>query len=226
MGIASTIGLISGDTGVNAPSSSKVSKDYLGLLQGYRRGVQPLFDTFAKYAPQYAKTALSNFGDSIPTLTDIARSINPEQTDLLRSLTSRAQEGLDAGANLDPALAHIFEQSVRGGQASRGLGFGPSDVLQESSALTEFANSLRQQRQDFAGEVAGMNNQFDISPILSGAGALTAGAGSQLLSPGNSLNLLSLPYQGRLSAATSTAANKAGLYNTIDQSSSQLISSL
>jgi hypothetical protein len=91
---------------------------------------------------------------------------DPQQAALMGELNSEALSGLQQGANLDPSLARQVSQSVRAGQAARGLGLGPSDVADEALFTGLQAQQLRQQRQGFATQVAGMNAQQSVDPLL------------------------------------------------------------
>lgn len=91
---------------------------------------------------------------------------NPEQAKLMASLSQQAQEGLDAGASLDPSLRREVQQSIRSGQASRGFGMGMGDLAAEATMTGLQANQLRQQRQGFAGNVVGLQKQVGMDPFM------------------------------------------------------------
>lgn len=245
MGIASLAGLLSGAGDVDAPNTGSVRNDYRGLLRGYLNSQGKILETEQKYRPGYDALTASSIGSLTPALAgvldqnaggiaNLVRGISPSQTALLEKLTNQADQGLDAGASLDPSLKHVTQQSIRGGQAARGLGYSPADVLQESTALTSLGNSLRQERQGFASNVAGMNNAYETQPTLSllsnllaGTAGLSTKSSSPTLTPTSlSGQLLTMPYQGRLSAATSSAANNTGLYQSMDSNQSSFISGL
>lgn len=104
-------------------------------------------------------------------------------------LTKSASEQLGAGASLDPSLKAVTEQSIRGGQAARGLGYGPSDVLEESRSLTSLGDQLRQERQGFGMNVAGANAAYNmpLMSMLSGQSAAPGAAGSEAKTSGPTL---------------------------------------
>jgi hypothetical protein len=130
-----------------------------------------------EYAPQVTRTLREASGNA--GITD--------------RLTAQAIEGLDAGAGMDPTLANEISQGVRSGQAARGFGFGMPDVVTEAFARGERGNQLRQQRQQFAGQVAGINQATGGDPLMailgrpSGTTALTPGVAGQAqgMSPGS-----------------------------------------
>lgn len=235
-GLESEIGALAGEGNVKAPSTRAVGADYQHLLGSYEGGIPGLFAAQSQYQPMYTDLTLKDWQRIIPTLSNamsqiapqaggIVRSMDPGQSGLLDTLRRQAGEGLDAGASLDPGLQRLFQQSVRGGQAARGMGFGPSDVFGESLGMTQFGEQMRERRQQFGlqTEQAGQPQSDAMLRVLLGipaaAGQVAAGAGSQFLSPGSSANLLSLPYQGRLAAATASAANKTSLTNTSSNNS-------
>lgn len=244
MGIASLGGILSGAGNVSAPNTRGVGKDYSNLLNSYLGGSGAIFNNQATYQPQYDQLNLSQLLQTIPQLTNsltsnagsasnIVRSINPGQTGLLDSLTKSATDQLGAGASLDPDLQKLFEQSSRGAQAARGLGYGPSDAFNESLGMTQFGNDLRTQRENFAGNVAGMNNQYETTPALNlltqipgMAMSVNGSSGPSLAPPSLTGQFLTMPYQGRLQAAGQTAANNTGLYQSMDSNSNSFISGL
>lgn len=244
MGIASLGGILSGAGDVSSPGSKGPGKDFAGLLRAFLGGSGDVFNNQATYQPQYEQLGVTGMGNQAPTIAkilsglatgagDTVRSISPGQTSLLSSLTKSAGDQLDAGASLDPQLQRLFQQSQRGAEASRGMGRGPSDVFNESLGLTSFGNDLRTQREQFAGGVAGMNNQFETVPALQQLNTILAqynankgGAGPSLAPPAMTSQFLTVPYQGRLQAAGQTAANNTGLYQSMDSNQSSFIGGL
>lgn len=246
MGLASLGGILSGAGDVSAPRISGaggVGQAYKSLLNAFGKSQAGIFNTQQTYQPKYDALQASSLASLVPALsgilnqqmpgaTNLIRGVNPGQTALLDTMTNQAQQGLDSGAALDPSLARVATQAIRGGQAARGLGYGPSDVLQESSALTQLGDSLRQERQNYASNVAGMNNQYQTQPSLSllqglmSGGAGLMGGGPSLTPTSLSSQLLTMPYQGKLQANMATASNNTGLYQSMDQNSNSFISGL
>jgi len=222
MGVGGLITGIMGATGAypkaSVPGAGRVTKDYLGLVKGYEQAQPDIFATESKYQPMYTDLALSNLARAIPSFSNIlsgaapgaagvVRGVNPGQTRLLDTLTSQAQEGLDAGTSLDPGLERLFSQSVRGGQASRGLGFGPSDVLQESLGVTNLGQQLRQYRQGFAGNVSNLGFNEETAPTLGlltdlvgGGGKVASSSGPSLFPSNQSYDLFNTAYNARAAA--------------------------
>lgn len=229
---------------MKSPNTAPTGKDFTALLNSFLSGSGAAYNNQATYQPQYEQLGINGMQSQLPSISSIlsglapqasatVNSINPGQTKLLDSLTKTATDQLDQGANLDPDLQRLFQQSSRGADAARGLGFGPSDAFRESLGMTSFGNDLRTQREGFAGTVAGINNQDSTMPamqmlntILAQYDANKAGAGPSLAPPSLTSNFLTMPYQARLQAKGQTAANNTGLYQSMDSNSNSFISGL
>ena len=128
-----------------------------------------------------------------PSYIATERAANPQAAGLLDTLTSNTNRDLSYGTNLTPAQQVQFNQSVRGGEAARGMGFGPSDVFNESLQESGYGQNLYQQRMQAAqslvpqlqsfygdptGAISGMNSGAGMSASslssLAGAGAAPA----------------------------------------------------
>jgi hypothetical protein len=241
MGVGGLITGIMGATG-GAPSSSppntgRVGKDYLSLVNAYSKGAPTVFNTEQTYKPQYSDLDLSVLAKAMPSLTGmmgasspdisaLVRSINPGQTNLMDSLTRSATDQLNAGSSLDPDLTRLFQQSTRGAQASRGMGFGPSDAFNESLGLTQFGNDLRTQREQFAGNVAGMNNQYETAPALNlltqlpqMGQAISQGSVPSIIPSSESSDLMSTAYNARAASNIGNANAQTAMmqgFNSFD----------
>jgi hypothetical protein len=244
MGIASLGGLLSGAGDVRTPGAKQTGQAFRGLLNNYVKGLPAILGAQQKFGPQFNALNLSNLGTTttglsgilsgaLPGAGSLVGNANPGQANLLGQLTQSAGQQLGAGAALDPALARVTQQSIRGGQAARGMGYGPADTLQESSAITSLGDQLRQERQNFAGNVAGMNNQYETQPtlsmlmnLLSSAGTNNATSGPTLVPQSLSSQLMTMPYMAKLQANTTGANNSTSLYQSMDNNSNSFISGL
>ncbi len=92
-----------------------------------------------------------------PRAAEAARAADPRQEALLDLLNENAITELQAGASLDPSLRREVQQSVRQGQAARGMGYGVGDVSTEALFSGQAAEALRRNRQQFASNVVGIN---------------------------------------------------------------------
>lgn len=92
---------------------------------------------------------------------------NPDVEALLSELSRQSLGELQMGAELDPSLRREVSQSVRAGQAARGMGYGPNDVYLEAMTRGQAGEAMRQQRRSNAAATAGLGmqwsrqNQFD-----------------------------------------------------------------
>lgn len=201
MGLGGLVNGIMGATGnspkIGTPNPTGVGKDFSGLLQAYINGQPDILTAEQTYKPQYAKLEQS----LLPGGVDALRKATPGASSLIDKLTQSASEQLNSGANLDPALRQVTEQSLRGGQAARGLGFGPSDAVTESTALTGLGNTLRQQRQGFAGSTAALG----LSSYLPAAMQMTGSAGPTIVNPSAVYDMFNTAYNAK---ASSNIANQ------------------
>jgi len=157
-----------------------------GLLDIYEKTVYPTLSRLDE-ADRRARVAtdLSLIQTEAPKVTQALREASGT-AGLVSSLEKAAQEGLDAGAGLDPSLANEVEQGVRAGQAARGFGFGAPDAVAEAFARGERGNALRQQRQQFATQTVGTLQATGGDPVLAllGRPSQTLGMGQGIAAQG------------------------------------------
>lgn len=238
MGIASLGGILSGTGNVSAPDTSGVGNDFASLMGSYLGEQGNVYANEAQYQPQYTALGVSDLGLArqgnvnqvgglSPQIMSILRGYNPQQAGLLDTLTSQAQQQLALNGALDPATQRTLEQNVRGSQASRGLGYGPGDAATEAFYQAQTQEARRAQNQAFAGNVATQtaNTYRDPFSIMLGY-SNPVNPGPSITSTGTLASFMGIPYQGRLSAATSTAANNTGLYESMDKNQTQFMSGL
>lgn len=129
-------------------------------------------------------SAIANLGSNIPALRDLYQNANPELMGLLNNLTRTASEGLAAGNTLAPNDVYNITQSVRGDWANRGLAPSGGAQLDEAVRLATAGEGLRQSRQNYATNVAGVVNQAtpDYVSTLYRLGNDVLGQGQNLLS--------------------------------------------
>ena len=96
-----------------------------------------------KYGPQAFK-AIQGFDPFASALSD--------------QLLANAQEELTAGRGLTSSQRRDSEQAIRGAQASRGMGFGPTDVFQEALTLGDRGEQQLNRRQAYASSILGQRN--------------------------------------------------------------------
>lgn len=159
--------------------------------------------------------------------TEAFRAANPEQAALMKELNRQAQSDLQAGSELPPEMARELEQQIRSSQAARGMGFGMSDVGQESLVKGLQAEQLMRRRQGFAQSMVGLNASTAADPFMailgrSGVGVNqaqgVAGQG-QSFNRGQAFNpesayagaLQSQNYDAKLQANIASANNMAAI---------------
>jgi hypothetical protein len=117
------------------------------------------------WRPKYAGVERGIYDKSIGSFSAATpgyqAAMDPANNALYGEMNKQALSELQLGAQLDPSLRREVEQSVRGGQAARGVGFGPSDIYTEAMQTGSAAQALRNQRRAFAGNVASANLQRD-----------------------------------------------------------------
>lgn len=224
MGIASLGGLLSGAGNVSAPTG--VGNTYSNLLNTYLGSQGKIYNAAAQYQPQYAGLQAGTLASLAPGASATVNSINPGASNLMSELSQSASQQLAAGTALDPGLENVAQQSVRGAQAARGLGYGPGDAINEAIGMTGLGNQLQQQRQNFASNVAGQQFQTQTSPalgLLAGSAATNTPA---LTPPSLTSQLLTMPYMAKLQANQATAGNAVNQYNNMDSNQSSFVSGL
>lgn len=199
---------------VKPPKIEATARDFTGLLDAYKTGATGLFSQTSDLLPQYGRLYQSTADALTPGAVRQQRSINPGLTGLLdKMLASAGGEGspLDYGSPLPPKVLYMQNQMTRAGQAARGMGFGPSDVLGETRDATRLSMDMVDRNREWAGKAASLSYDTQISPVNQFISALLSASDKNLLTPANSLSLLLAPYQARLDANKATAENNTAL---------------
>lgn len=132
-------------------------------------------------APTMARTtALGNTAQREADVSDVERlggrataaikAANPQQAKLLDLMNKMATDQLAAGSKMTPDMQREVQQSVRSGQAARGMGFGQSDLFDEALTSGTRGQQLLQSRQNYASGVAGLNQQAVGDPFMAVVG--------------------------------------------------------
>lgn len=161
-----------------------------GFLAEYGNQILPQLTAGQTAANTQLRTAnLSDAAALTPQYIATERAANPGGASLLDTLTSNTGRDLSYGTQLTPAEQVQMNQSTRGASAARGLGYGPSDVFNESMADTGYGQQLYQQRMSAAQSLVPQLQTFygnptgAISGMNSGAG-MSANSISSLASAG------------------------------------------
>jgi len=138
-----------------------------GFLDIYSQDIAPRMTELERQSQAGQREAdISAVEQLGPRAIEAMRKVNPQQTALLDAITSQSLGDVQAGYNLPPGLQNAVNQNVRSAQASRGLGFGPSDAYSETLAQSESANQWRGQNMDRAMRVAATNAATQSDPFL------------------------------------------------------------
>ena len=240
MGLTSMFGVANGDADVKSPNINRVSQDFEGLVRAYLGQQDELYANEAEFKPKYAElnTGLYNgavsdaFTKLLPGARTAVREASPEATGLYDQVAAQASDLVRANGELDPAMERQVQQSVRAAQAARGLGYGPGDVAQETFYQGQTREARRLNNMTVAGDIAKLGQTYWGMPAYGTtatgalrAGEVAVGAGPSVVSGDVFSRLLAMPYEGRLSAATSTAANKSRLWANADDNQTKFMSS-
>ncbi len=136
------------------------------------------------------------------------RQTNP----LLAQYYDTAQGNLALGSKLSPEMEAELEQYVRQGQASRGMGLGPTDIYSEALAKTSYGEGLRKSRMGEARDALGLYG--DIFQATTGRPTMSpTPAGAQIQAPSTNIGLQDYLSQGinyELQDMNNAAAKAAG----------------
>tara|TARA_R100000808_G_scaffold6998_1_gene20555 strand:+ start:1545 stop:2396 length:852 start_codon:yes stop_codon:yes gene_type:complete len=92
---------------------------------------------------------------------------DPESTALKQELNRQAMEELRLGGKLTGSQQRQLRESVRGGQSSRGFGFGINDQAMETLAEMNAMEDRRRGRQAFAQGQLGLSASLGSDPFMS-----------------------------------------------------------
>lgn len=90
---------------------------------------------------------------------------DPRTSGLLEQMTTQTGTELGMGANLDPSLMRLAQQTVRGRQTGMLGGTGSAGDLGEALGVSAFGQNLRQQRLANASSVSTLRNQIYGDPF-------------------------------------------------------------
>ena len=92
---------------------------------------------------------------------------DPESTALKQELNRQAMSELQLGGKLTGGQQRQLRESVRGGQSSRGFGFGINDQAMETFAEMNAMEDRRRGRQQFAQGQLGLSASLGSDPFMS-----------------------------------------------------------
>lgn len=221
---------------VQAPvSTGNVIKEAIGALPDY-------YSAAEKYQPMFNALNLSQVDKLLGSeggLSDIfgllrtremadvnrlagempaaMRAANPNQYALLDSLNQNAQSQLGYGDQLSPDQIRNMQQASRAAAAARGMSGSNMAVADEMYRQFDLGNSLRQQRQQYALGVGGLNQAASVDPFnaILGMGNNLYGYGTAMNSSSNPMSsLMGMAHDNQMSYWNAkNAASAAGKEN-------------
>lgn len=124
-------------------------------------GLQQILSQANTQTRQANMADVANLG---PAATNAVQWADPQQGQLIDMMNQQAQQGLAYGSNLTPDEQTAMQQASRAAFAARGMTGSNSELADELLKQFNLGQSLLQQRQNFAGNVAGYNNAYVTSP--------------------------------------------------------------
>jgi hypothetical protein len=137
-----------------------------GLLDIYEQDIYPSLSR-VEAADRQSRIqgelgAIQQYGQDI---TDGMRQMAGTD-ELIAEQNRQALGDLKLGATLDPSLRRELTQTVRQGQAARGMGYGMNDLIQESAFTAQQAEQLRRQRQAYASASINQSTATAADPFM------------------------------------------------------------
>jgi hypothetical protein len=157
------------------------------------------------------KTTSHTYGPQRGLLDIYNQDVLPQMSGgIIPKLTDEANYELSLGGNMDPATLRQTMQSIRGANNGMLGGTGSSGDFQTAMGLSQYANTLRQQRQSFAGNVASM--RMGANPVSQAMGLSATPGATSLLNPESNYaqniydNNQSMAVNGAIANANNTNA--------------------
>lgn len=171
--------------------STTMNAEYANMIRNLAGAQEQAYATEAEYGGKYNELARRRLQDTVTGTQGAAgvgqlysaalRSADPSNAMLMDRLTATANNDLALGANVDPALLRIAQQSVRGRTLNTLGSKGKAGDYSEALGVSAFANDLRTQRRGFAQQVSAANDSRY-------AGAAPAALGISGISTGSIIN--------------------------------------
>ena len=150
-----------------AQNKMDIHKQMAPQIMGMMEQLQPRLAAMDRQTLQAQREADIGAMEQLgPRAMAAMRGIDPSKTELMDSLTEQAQQGVDAGGQLTSMEQRRFQQNVRGSQAARGMGMGPSDALYESAELQLAGERRQQQRTGEGYRAIGMRQGMMGDPFM------------------------------------------------------------
>lgn len=185
----------------SSPSPRKVGNEYLGLVDAYTKGVNPLFSSMKEWTPEYNDLMAGEQARLAPGTLALLRTANPAQLALLDKIMSSATNAdLDYGGGLPPGVLRQSQQFTRAGQAARGMGYGPSDLYRETGDATRLSTELTDRNRVFANRAAELSYNTLTDPFMRLLNSQVNAGKDAFLTPAGSLPLMQSVYNAKTQA--------------------------
>lgn len=183
--------------------ASTMNAEYANMIKSLAGAQDQAYATEAEYGGKYNLLARQRLQDTITGNGGTAgigqmysmalASADPNAARLNQALTTTANQDLGLGANVDPALLRIAQQSVRGRTLGTLGSKGKAGELNEALGVSAFANDLRNQRRGFAAGVSAMNDAryAGVPAAAMGIGSVSTASN---ITPATSAALLNSAY--------------------------------
>jgi hypothetical protein len=152
--------------------------------------------------------------------------MDPQKAGLMKTMMTKAQEGVDADGRLTGMERRKFTQDVAGGRAAAGFGHGPADIFYEAAELQHGRERRRTGERQNAYQALAMRQATTADPFMAILGRPSQNAmqsqsvmgQAQGMGPGSLFNPMAgdsinaQNWQGQLAARTATASNKSAMW--------------
>lgn len=158
------------------PQYTQLDLDQARMALTGDKGNNGLLAIMGQYGPEMARINQSALttqraGDiaDVQNLAGSSRSaydaLNPEGAALLKRINALRQDELADPFAMTASQRREAEQNVRGAQAARGMGYGPTDAFTESLYLGDRQRGLYNERMQNAAQTIGLNQAFYGDPF-------------------------------------------------------------
>lgn len=142
--------------------------------------------------------------------------LNPEGAAMVKRITELRMGELANPLKMSPSQMREAQQAVRSAQASRGLGFGPTDAFTEALYLGDRQRNLFNERIAGASQAVGMNQAFYGDPFAAILGRPSGSSAQGLVNQAQGFGPSQVfdPYNqyfGEAYASNANAANAANI---------------
>ena len=202
------------------PQYTQLDNDMARIALVGDKGNNGMLDIMARYGPEMARinqAALTaqRQGDiaDVQNLASSSRTaydqLNPQGAAMLQRINALRMEELQNPYAMSAGQTREAQQAVRSAQASRGMGYGPTDAFSEAMYLGDRSQGLYNQRLAGAGQTIGLNQSFYGDPFqqILGRPGTTNAQGLYQQAAGVGPQQVFDPYSGYYGEAYASNAN-------------------